>query len=235
MKSLKEKWLSMVQSAREKGENGTGRSSTVTLPPLLLRVPDSSTPLVSHSGGGSVSRGCGWATGAHMTELSTNGTGTHVAGTLGVSRGGQSAKGTDVLRAVGANMVGRLALEASYHGGCRRGGVGDVNGVGAGAGSHNHLQSSGQSNASRAHCQSSSSVNSRPTSLSWSSVPPVTFPRERGFNRRGGSRFVQQASWGSRSTAVLVEDKESVGEEALVGQGEQGSTRGRGGPQSSSS
>ena len=29
-KSLKEKWLSMVQSAREKGENGTGGSSTVT-------------------------------------------------------------------------------------------------------------------------------------------------------------------------------------------------------------
>ena len=30
MKSLKEKWLSMVQSAREKGENGTGGSSIVT-------------------------------------------------------------------------------------------------------------------------------------------------------------------------------------------------------------
>ena len=30
-KSLKEKWLSMVQSAREKGENGIGGSSTVTL------------------------------------------------------------------------------------------------------------------------------------------------------------------------------------------------------------
>ena len=30
MKLLKEKWLSMVQSAREKGENGTGGSSTVT-------------------------------------------------------------------------------------------------------------------------------------------------------------------------------------------------------------
>ena len=30
MKSLKEKWLSMVQSARENGENGIGRFSTVT-------------------------------------------------------------------------------------------------------------------------------------------------------------------------------------------------------------
>ena len=29
-KSLKEKWLSMVQSARENGENGIGGSSTVT-------------------------------------------------------------------------------------------------------------------------------------------------------------------------------------------------------------
>ena len=30
MKSLKEKWLSMVQSVRENGENGIGGSSTVT-------------------------------------------------------------------------------------------------------------------------------------------------------------------------------------------------------------
>ena len=30
-KSLKEKWLSMVQSVREKGENGVRGSSTVTL------------------------------------------------------------------------------------------------------------------------------------------------------------------------------------------------------------
>ena len=31
MKSLKEKWLSIVQSAEEKGEKGIGGSSTVTL------------------------------------------------------------------------------------------------------------------------------------------------------------------------------------------------------------
>ena len=30
IKSLKEKWLSMVQSAKEKGEKGIGGSSTVT-------------------------------------------------------------------------------------------------------------------------------------------------------------------------------------------------------------
>ena len=110
-----------------------------------------------------------------MTELSTNGTGVHEAGLLGMSRGGQSTKGADVFRALGVNVVGRSTLEASHHRGCGRGGVRDVNRVGAGAGNpHNHFQSSGESNASRAHCQSSPSVNSRPTSLSWSSVPSVT-------------------------------------------------------------
>ena len=33
MKSLKEKWLSIVQSAEEKGEKGIGGSSTVTISP----------------------------------------------------------------------------------------------------------------------------------------------------------------------------------------------------------
>ena len=125
--------------------------------------------------------GCGWTTGAHMTEFPTYGTGMHVTGSLGMSRGGQSTEGADILGALGANMVGGPALEASYHSRCGRGGVGDVNWVGAGAGdSHNHFQSSGQSNASRAHCRSSSSVNSRPTSLSWSSIPSVAFPRGKG-------------------------------------------------------
>ena len=179
-KSLKEKWLSIVQSAREKGENGIGGFSTITLPPSLLRDPDSNIPSVSHSGGGCTCCGCGWATGAHMTEFSTYGTGTHVTGSLEMSRSSQSTEGADVLGAVRANVVGRPALEASYHGGCRRGRVGDVNGVSAGASSHNHFQSSGESNASRAHCRSSSSVNSRPTSLSWSSVPLVAFPGRKG-------------------------------------------------------
>ena len=161
MKSLKEKWLSMVQSASEKGENGIGGFSTVTLPLLLLRDPDSNIPSVNHSGGGCACCGCGWATGAHMTEFSTYGTGAHVTGSLRMSRCSQSTEGADVLRTLGANVVGGSTLEASYHGGCGGGGVGNVDWVGAGAcDSHNHFQSSGQSNASRAHCQSSSSVNS---------------------------------------------------------------------------
>ena len=181
MKSLKEKWLIMVQSAREKGENDIGGSSIVTLPPSLFRDSDSNTPSASHSGGGCVSCGCGWATGPHMTKFSTNGTGVHVAGALGMSRGSQSTKGADVFRTLGAKVVGRPTLEASYHSRCGRGGVGDINGVGAGAGnSHNHFQSSGQSNTSRAHCRSSSSVNSRPASLSRSCISSVTLPRGKG-------------------------------------------------------
>ena len=116
-----------------------------------------------------------------MTEFSTYGTGAHVTGSLGMSRRGQSTEGTDILGALGANMVGGLTLEALYHGRCGRGGVGDINWVGAGASdSHNHFQSSGQSNTSRAHCQSSSPVNLRPTSLSRSSVSPIALPRGKG-------------------------------------------------------
>ena len=36
IKLLNEKWLSIVQSAEERGENETGGSSTITLPLLLL-------------------------------------------------------------------------------------------------------------------------------------------------------------------------------------------------------
>ena len=77
-----------------------------------------------------------------MTELSTYGAGAHVASMLGVSRGGHSTEGADILRTLGVDMVGGLTLEALYHRQCRRGRVGDINGVGAGTGSHNHLQSS---------------------------------------------------------------------------------------------
>ena len=67
-----------------------------------------------------------------------------MASSLRVSWRGQSTKGADVLGALGTNMFGGPTLEASHHGGCWRGRVGDVNGVGAGAGnSHNHFQSSG--------------------------------------------------------------------------------------------
>ena len=181
MKSLKEKWSNIVQSAEEKGEKGIGGSSTITLPPPLLRDPDSIIPSVSHSGGRCTRCGSGWATGPHMTELPTYGTGAHGTGSLGMSRRCQSAEGTDVLGTQGADMFSGPTLEASYHCRGRGSGVGDVNWVGAGAGnSHNHLQSSGQSNVSRAHCRSSSSVNSRPTSLSWSSIPPVSLPRGKG-------------------------------------------------------
>ena len=78
-----------------------------------------------------------------MTELSTYGTGVHVASMLGVSRGGHSTEGANVFGALGANVVSGSTLEASYHGRCGRGGIGDVNGVGTGTGSHNHFQSSG--------------------------------------------------------------------------------------------
>ena len=79
-----------------------------------------------------------------MTELSANGAGVHMAGVLGMSWDSQLTKGADVLRTLGANVVGRLTLEASHHSRRGRGGIGDVNGVGAGASnSHNHFQSSG--------------------------------------------------------------------------------------------
>ena len=118
MKSLKEKWLSIVQSAREKGENEIGGFSIITLPPLLLQDPNSNIPSISHSGGGRMCCDCGWATGAHMTEFSTYGTGVHVTGPLGMPGGGQSTEGADILGTVRADMVGRPALEASYHGRC---------------------------------------------------------------------------------------------------------------------
>ena len=175
--------------ARENGENGIGGPSTVTLPPSLFQDPDSNIPSVSHSGGRCTCCGSGWATGAHMTEFSTYGTGAHVTGLLGMSRCGQLTEGADVFWTLGANVFSGSTLEASYHGRCGRGGVRNIDWVSAGAGdSHNHFQSSRQSNASRAHCWSSSSVNSRPTSLSWSSIPPVSLPRGKGVQLARGKR-----------------------------------------------
>ena len=86
-----------------------------------------------------------------MTEFSADGTGTHETGALGMSWGGHSTEGAYVFGTLGVDVLSRLALEASYGGGCRRGRVGHVDGTGAGPGSHNHFQSSGESNASRAH------------------------------------------------------------------------------------
>ena len=48
MKSLKEKWLSIVQSAEEKGEKGIGGSSTVTVSKylhLVICCDDTMVPL----------------------------------------------------------------------------------------------------------------------------------------------------------------------------------------------
>ena len=53
-----------------------------------------------------------------MTKFSTYGTGAHVTSSLGMSRCSQLTEGTYVLRALGANVVGGLTLEASYHGRC---------------------------------------------------------------------------------------------------------------------
>ena len=117
-KSLKEKWSSKVQSTTENGENRTGGPSTITSPPSLFQDPDSNIPSVSHSGGRCMCCGCGWATGAHMTEFSTYGAGAHVTSSLGMSRHGQSTEGADIFRALGVNVVGGSTLEASYHGRC---------------------------------------------------------------------------------------------------------------------
>ena len=78
-----------------------------------------------------------------MTELPTDGTGAHKASALGVSWGGHLTEGADIFWALRADMVGGPTLKTLYHGWCGRGGVGNVNGVGARAGSHNHFQSSG--------------------------------------------------------------------------------------------
>ena len=83
-----------------------------------------------------------------------------------------SAEGADVFGALRAYMVQGLGLEASYN--SRSGwwfrSIGDNDGVVAGSGLHNHLQSSGENNTSRAHSRSTSSANPSPASLSWHSI-----------------------------------------------------------------
>ena len=124
-----------------------------------------------------------------MTELSTDGTGAHQASTLRVSGGNLSTEWADVLWAMGAYVVHGLALEASYNrgvGGFR--GVGDIDGVVAGSGLHNHLQSSRECNTSRAHSRSTSSANPSPASLSWHSVTTILFPWGKGRCGSGTAR-----------------------------------------------
>ena len=77
-------------------------------------------------------------------------------------------------------MVQGLTLETVYDGVVRFRGVGDSNGVTAGSGFHNHLQSSGEHNASSAHSRSTSSSNPSPTLLSQSSVTMVSLSWGKG-------------------------------------------------------
>ena len=115
-----------------------------------------------------------------MAEFPINGAGLHEAGLLGMSGGSGATKGADILRALGADMFGGLTLETLYH----RGGGGfrvrDDNGISAGSGLHNHLQSSGECNMSNAHSRSTLSVNPSPTSLSWHRVTMILFSCGKG-------------------------------------------------------
>ena len=116
-----------------------------------------------------------------MTELSTDWAGAHWARALRVSGGNSSTERADVLRAMGVYMVQGLALEALYDGRGRWfGGVGNVDGVAAGSGLHNHLQSSMECNMSRAHSRSTSLANPSPALLSQCSVAMISFSWGKG-------------------------------------------------------
>ena len=124
-----------------------------------------------------------------MTELSANWTGAHGAHTLRVSLGNSLTERADVLGAMGAYMVQGLALEASYDGGGRWfGGIRNDDGVVVGSRLHNHLQSSGERNTSRAHSRSTSSANPFPASLSWCSVTTISFSWGKGRCSSGTAR-----------------------------------------------
>ena len=81
-KSLKEKWLSMVQSMREKGENEVGGSSTVTPthsgsgPSLTCR----SNSILPASGRSGVCQGSGSLSGEFISESHLKAIGLHGAG-----------------------------------------------------------------------------------------------------------------------------------------------------------
>ena len=99
-----------------------------------------------------------------------------------MSWGGSSAEGADVFRVLGAYMVQRLALEASYDSGSGQGfrSVGDDDRVVAGPGLLNHLQSSGECNTSRVHSRSTLLDRPSPTLLSWHRVMTILFPCGKG-------------------------------------------------------
>ena len=98
-----------------------------------------------------------------------------------MSWGDSLTEGADVFRAVRAYVVQGLTLEALYDGGVQWfGNVGDDDGVVAGSRLHNHLQSSGEHNTSRAHSRSTLSANPSPASLSQHSVATISFPWGKG-------------------------------------------------------
>ena len=156
-----------------------------------------------------------------MAKFSTNGAGMHEANSLEVTWYSHLAEGAYVFRAMRADMLSGLALEASYHSGSDRFWVEDDDGDVACSGLHNHIQSSGEHNMSSAHSRSTLLVNPSPAMLSQCSCSLV----ERGGAalEQQGKGLVHQANWGRGLMAVSVEERELVGEEALEGQGEQGS------------
>ena len=79
-------------------------------------------------------------------------------------------------------MIQGLALEAPYDSGSgwQLRSVGDNDGVVAGSGLHNHLQSSGEHNMSRAHSRSTSLANPSPATLSQHSITTILFPWGKG-------------------------------------------------------
>ena len=107
---------------------------------------------------------------------------------LRVSGGNSSTEQTDTLRAFGAYVVQGLTLEALDNSGSGWR-VRDDNGIVAGSGLHNHLQSSGEHNMSRAHSRSTSLTNPSPASLSRHSVATISFSWGKG---RRSSRVARE-------------------------------------------
>ena len=133
-----------------------------------------------------MSHGCSWATGAHMTKLSTDWTEVHGTGALRMSWSIPLTERADVLGALGAYVFQGLALETLYDGrDSGFGRVGDGDRIVVGAGLHNHFQSSREHNTSRAHSRSTSLANPSPASLSQRSIAMILFPWGKGRCRSG--------------------------------------------------
>ena len=116
-----------------------------------------------------------------MTKLSTDWAGMHGAGLLGVSRSDSSAEWAYIFGALRAYVFQGLTLEALYGDRGRwLGGVGNDDGVGVASRLHNHLQSSGEHNMSRAHSRSTLLANPSPALLSRRSIATISFPWGKG-------------------------------------------------------